>query len=150
MLSTLRPAPKHRHFDRQHNRLMRAADAVVPGPKRAERFYGWRVVQASFVLALFGWGLGFFGPPVFLSVIRESRGWPIVLISAAISLHFLVGALVGANLPALHRRFGASAFTKAGVAAMAVGLAGWSTASAPWQLFVAALFSGAGWATMSA
>ena len=41
-------------------------------------FYGWRVVQAAFVLALFGWGLGFYGPPVFLSVMRESRGWPLV------------------------------------------------------------------------
>ena len=119
-------------------------------PGRAERFYGWRVVQAAFVLAMFGWGLGFFGPPVFLSVIHEAHGWPLVLISAAISLHFLTGALVAANLPALHRRFGASAFTKAGVAAMAAGLTGWSAASAPWHLFVAALFSGAGWATMSA
>ncbi len=117
---------------------------------RARTFYGWRVVQAAFVLAAFGWGLGFFGPPVFLSAIRETRGWSIALISSAISLHFFVGALVGANLPALHRRFGAAAITKAGVVAIAAGLVGWSTAAAPWQLFVAALASGAGWATMSA
>ena len=71
------------------------------------------------MLAVFGWGLGFFGPPVFLSVIRESRGWSLVLISAAVSLHFLVGAIIGANLPALHRRFGAAAITKAGALAMA-------------------------------
>jgi MFS family permease len=129
---------------------MAAAHAAVRSPKRADRFYGWRVVRAAFVLAMFGWGLGFFGPPVFLSVIRESHGWPIVLISAAISLHFLIGALVGANLPALHRRFGATTSTKAGVVAMAAGLIGWSTASSPWQIFVAAIFSGAGWATMSA
>jgi MFS family permease len=122
----------------------------MSNPKHADSFYGWRVVQAAFVLAAFGWGLGFFGPPVFLSVIHESRGWSVVLISSAISLHFLVGALVGANLPALHHRFGAAAITKAGVGAMAVGLGGWSTAEAPWHLFAAAIASGAGWATMSA
>jgi hypothetical protein len=27
-------------------------------------FYGWRVVAAAFVLAVFGWGLGFYGPPI--------------------------------------------------------------------------------------
>src|ERR1700730_13953735 len=41
---------------------------VVTAEKRAATFYGWRVVQAAFVLAIFGWGLGFYGPPVFLSL----------------------------------------------------------------------------------
>ena len=37
-------------------------------------FYGWRVVGAAFVLAAFGWGIGFYGPPVFLSVVqRDAR-----------------------------------------------------------------------------
>jgi hypothetical protein len=39
---------------------------------RTRGFYGWRVVGAAFVLAVFGWGIGFYGPPVFLSVIRET------------------------------------------------------------------------------
>jgi MFS family permease len=128
----------------------RSRSEAVSKQKHAARFHGWRVVQAAFVLAAFGWGLGFFGPPVFLSVIHESHGWPLVLISGAISLHFLIGAVVGANLPALHRRFGAAAITKTGAVAMAAGLAGWSMANAPWHLFVAATLSGAGWATMSA
>ena len=34
-------------------------------------FEGWRVVSAAFVLAVFGWGLGFYGPPVFLKVLHE-------------------------------------------------------------------------------
>jgi len=113
-------------------------------------FYGWRVVGAAFVLGVFGWGLGFYGPPVFLSVLRETRGWPLALISTAITVHFLVGAVSGANLPTMHRRFGAAAVTKAGALAMAAGLLGWATAMAPWQLFVAALLSGAGWGAMSA
>ena len=102
------------------------------------------------MLAVFGWGLGFYGPPVFLSVIHESRGWSLVLISSAVSLQFLVGAITGANLPALHRRFGAATMTKAGALAMAAGIVGWATASSPWHLFVAATLSGVGWGTMSA
>ncbi len=113
-------------------------------------FYGRRVVGAAFVLGIFGWGLGFYGPPVFLSVIRETRGWPLALISSAVTVHFLVGAISGANLPGMHRRFGAAAVTKAGALAMAVGLLGWAMVVAPWQLFAAALLTGAGWGTMSA
>ncbi len=113
-------------------------------------FFGWRVVYASFVLAFFGWGLGFFGPPVFLSVIRQTTGWSVALVSAAVSVHFLAGAAVGACLPACHRRAGAAAVTRAGALSMAAGLVGWSIAAAPWQLFVAAALSGTGWGTMSA
>src|SRR5258705_8048248 len=90
-------------------------------------FYGWRVVGAAFVLAVFGWGMGFYGPPVYLSVIHETTGWPLALISTAVTAHFLIGAAAGANLPALYRRFGASAVTKAGAVSLAVGtLAGLS------------------------
>ena len=102
------------------------------------------------MLAVFGWGMGFYGPPVFLSVIREARGWPLALVSTAVTVHFLVGAVVGAHLPALHRRFGASAVTKAGAVCLAVGILGWATATQPWQLFVATVLSGAGWGAMSA
>ncbi len=68
---------------------------------RSITFHGWRVVAAAFVIAVFGWGIGFYGPPVFLSVVRETRGWPLILISTAVTVHFLIGAVVGANLPTL-------------------------------------------------
>ncbi len=113
-------------------------------------FYGWRVVGAAFVVAVFGWGIGFYGPPVFLSIVQSSRGWPLALVSAAVTMHFLVGAVAGANLPAIHRRFGLPVVTKAGALALAVGVAGWSLAVAPWQLFAATLLTGLGWGTMSA
>ena len=65
-------------------------------------FYGWRVVGAAFVLGAFGWGVGFFGPPVYLTVVQQTRGWPLVLVSTAVSFHFLVGAVTGARLSALY------------------------------------------------
>lgn len=118
--------------------------------KRTERFYGWRVVHAAFVLGVFGWGIGFFGPPIFLSVIHESRGWSLAMISAAVSLHFLAGTVTGANLPAFHRRLGLVTVTKVGSLLTAAGIVGWATASSPWHLFFVAALSGVGWGTMSA
>ena len=113
------------------------------------KFYGWRVVGAAFVLAFFGWGLGFYGPPVYLQAVREARGFSLAVVSAAVTLHFLAGAIVAANVPALYRRFGLPAVTKVAALALAVGVFGWAVAATPWQLFAATLVSGAGWAAMS-
>jgi MFS family permease len=116
----------------------------------APRFYGWTVVAAAFVVAVFGWGVGFYGPPVFLKAIRDARGWSVALVSAAITLHFLVGAVAVANLPKLYRRFGLAPVTVAGAVSLALGVAGWAFAVEPWQLFAATLFSGAGWVALGA
>jgi len=115
----------------------------------ARAFYGWRVAGAAFVLAAFGWGVGFYGPPVFLSAVHDGRGWPVVLVSTAVTVHFLTGAIAGANLPAIHRRLGVPMTTKAGALCLAAGVLGWSLAAAPWELFGAALISGAGWGATS-
>ena len=113
-------------------------------------FFGWWVAWGAFVLAVFGWGLGFYGPPVFLGVLHATRGWSLGLISAALTLHYLVGAVLAARLPALHARFGLARFTQIGTLAMAAGLLGWSLAAEPWQLVIAAIVSGAGWSATSA
>src|SRR6185369_3768220 len=93
-----------------------------------------------------GWGVCFYGPPVLLYAIHASRGWPLALISGAVTLHFLFGALVVANLRACYRRWGLPAVTRAGALAAALGIFGWCAAEQPWQLFAATLLSGAGWA----
>jgi len=113
-------------------------------------FYGWRVVGAAGVLAVFGWGLGFYGPPVYLHAVREARGWSLTLVSTAVTVHFLFGAAVVANLPRLYRRFGVPVVTKAGAVSLALGIFGWAVAREPWQLFAATLLSGVGWVTMGA
>lgn len=113
-------------------------------------FYGWRVVGAAFVLAVFGWGIGFYGPPVYLHAVQQARGWPLWLLSGAVTVHFLVGAGVVANLPWLHRRFGIPAVTRAGATAAAAGVVGWAVAEEPWHLLLATVASGAGWVAMGA
>ena len=112
------------------------------------RFYGWTVVAAAFVVAIFGWGIGFYGPPIFLKAVQDTRGWPVALVSAAITLHFLVGAVAVANMPKLYGLFGLPRVTVAGAVCLALGVAGWACAAEPWQLFVATLFSGAGWVAL--
>ena len=100
-------------------------------------------------LAVFAWGIGFYGPPVFLQTLHSSRGWSISEISAAITFHFLLSALLIAYLPEIHRKFGIAGTSFGGALLMAAGLVGWSSAWQPWQLFVAAIPSAAGWATTS-
>jgi MFS family permease len=120
-------------------------------PSRVKlNFFGWRVVAGAFLLAVFGWGLGFYGPPVYLHAVQQQRGWPLVQISLAVTMHFLIGAVVVANLPQLYRRFGIATITKAGALSLALGLIGWSQAQQPWQLFAATVLSGAGWAATGA
>src|SRR5882757_2058813 len=123
---------------------------MVLGVITAAPFFGWRVVAGTFVLAVFGWGVGFYGPPVYLHAVQEARHWSVALVSSAVTLHFLVGAVVVANLPTLYRRFGLPAVTKSGAIALALGVLGWAMAREPWQLLLATLLSGAGWVAMGA
>jgi MFS family permease len=114
-----------------------------------KRFFGWSVAWSAFAIAVFAWGTGFYGPSVFLQTLHQSRGWPISQISMAITAHFLLSAIVIAYLPEIHRRFGIASTTFLGAAVTAVGLILWSNSREPWQLFVAAIPSGAGWAMTS-
>ena len=112
-------------------------------------FFGWQVVAAAFTIAVLSWGAGFYGPPIFLEALHTARGWPLPLVSAAITVHFLLGAAIVARLAGLHRRFGVARVTQAGAVLTAIGLLGWGSAREPWQLFLAMPFSGAGWALTS-
>lgn len=113
-------------------------------------FFGWRVVTATFILAIFGWGVGFYGPPIYLQMVVQRTGWSVTLVSTAVTLHFLVGAAVVANLPRLYRLSSVPVVTVTGAAFLAVGVGGWSVADQPWHLFAAALLSGTGWVAMGA
>ena len=113
-------------------------------------FHGNTVIRAAFVLALFGWGMGFYGPPIFLHAVMARTGWSLTLVSAAVTFHFLFGAGVVACLPAIHRRFGIPATSTIGAVLLAAGAVGWALAEAPWQLFAAAMLTGGGWVPLGA
>jgi predicted MFS family arabinose efflux permease len=112
-------------------------------------FFGWKVVAVAFTIAAFTFGIGYYGPSVFLKVLHQDRGWSLSTISSAITLHFLVSAVLVAYLPEAHRRLGIATVTQAGIVALALGIFCWSLATAPSYLFAAALLSGAGWSATS-
>src|SRR5215472_18006143 len=99
-----------------------AASNPAAASVRKSTFYGWHVVAAVFVLATFGWGLGFYGPPVYLHAVREARGWSLATVSTGVTVHFLFGAIVVANLPRLYKSFGVAIVTKVGSIALATGI----------------------------
>ncbi|MCK1545693.1 MFS transporter [Bradyrhizobium sp. 179] len=113
------------------------------------RFAGWSVVWVAFTVAAFAWGIGFYGPGVFLQTLHASKGWPIATISAAITTHFLVGAAIVVYLPEAHRAIGIARATMIGAVLTAAGIVAWSMTLSPWQLFAAAFISGGGWALTS-
>ena len=73
-----------------------------------------------------------------------------LIVSTGVTVHFLFGAIVVANLPRLYKSFGVATVTKVGSVALATGITGWALAREPWQFFAATLLSGGGWVTMGA
>jgi MFS family permease len=115
----------------------------------AERFFGWQVVWAAFALAAFAWGIGFYGPGVWLAALGTGRGWSVAAVSGAITLHFLASALLVARLPAVQARLGLVAMVRSGVLLSGVGVVAWALAPSPGWLVPTALLTGAGWAMTS-
>jgi MFS family permease len=113
---------------------------------QAKRFFGWQVAWAALVLGVFGFGVGFHGTGVYLRTIVDTKGWSVSLVSAAVTIHFLVAAAIIPILPILYRTIGVSQTTKLGAVMLALGVLGWAIADAPWGLFVVSTVSGAGWA----
>jgi MFS family permease len=109
----------------------------------------WRVAWAAFVVAMFGWGVGFYGPGVYLAALHRVHGWSIATISLAITAHFLVSAALVTALPDAYRRFGAASVTIAGALCAAAGAVAWTSAPQIWLLVPALLLSGVGWSAMS-
>jgi MFS family permease len=128
----------------QRSRGLRCRNVIL-----RDVFFGWKVVGAAFLAALFAYGTGLYGPTVFLHVLQKLHGWTIGTISAAVTVHFLVSAAVVSRLAEAHHRYGVAAVTRCGTALLCLGLLIWGWAQAPWQLFGAAMLSGAGYATMS-
>lgn len=109
----------------------------------------WKVVWVAFVVAVFGWGLGFYGPAVYLPTLHATRGWSIATLSTAITAHYLLSAALIAGLPEAYRRFGVGKVTIAGATLAGAGAIAWTNAQQPWQLIPALMLSGAGWAATS-
>ena len=106
----------------------------------------WTAAWVAFVVALFAWGAGFYGPAMFVHALHESRGWSISLMGMAVTTHFLLSAILVANLPRFHHRLGVTYATLGGTGLLAFGIVAWAAAPEAWLLFPAAALTAAGWA----
>ena len=112
-------------------------------------YRGWRVVAVCFLLAVFAWGFAFYGHSVFLAELQRLHGWPVVVISAASTLAYLVSAALVIFVNDAFRIFGLRLPVMTGVISMAIAGAGVGMVTSPWQLYAAYLLMSLGWATMT-
>jgi MFS family permease len=115
----------------------------------AALFYGWRIVGACFVIASIAWSLGLFGASVYLHAVSEMRGWPIGLISTAITCFYLVSAFSAPFVGTVINRFGPRAIVRGGAICLACSVASIGQVTAIWQIYLSFLVLGLGWASLS-
>ena len=112
-------------------------------------FYGWRIVAVCLVASVFANALGLFGAGVYLHALVEQNGWPTGLVSGAITLFYLVSALLLIPVGGILGRFGPQPIFALGISALAGGVAAIGHVAAPWQTYAAFLVMGIGWACLS-
>lgn len=110
---------------------------------------GWSVVAACGLIAACSWGLGFYGLGVYLEALHRLHGWPTSLISAAITLYYLVGALGLLIVGGILERRGPAVVMVFGSVAMGAAVVALGWLREPWQLFAVLAVMGTGWACLS-
>src|SRR5438552_12859490 len=116
---------------------------------RPRYFYGWTVVGATFVMAMFSFGLGFYGLTVYLASLQRLHGWSASTVSAPVTVYYVAGALLTAATSGLYERLGPRAVVIGGSIAMVSGVAALGIVARPWQLCPVFLVMSVGWGAMS-
>lgn len=120
------------------------------GPQMRSRVcYGWGMVLACMTAALIGNALGLFGLGVYLHAVIAANGWTISLVSGAVTLFYVISAVLLIPVGGAISRFGPRTVIALGGLAMAAGVAGIGQADAPWHVYLAFLSMGVGWACLS-
>lgn len=101
------------------------------------------------MVALCGWGFGFYGPGIYLASLHARWGWPTTLISSAVTVYYLCSATWIMFVGDAIERFGARRVVLVGAVAMAAGVLALPLARAPWQIYPGFLVMSVGWAAMS-
>jgi predicted MFS family arabinose efflux permease len=125
------------------------ASSHIAVDETSARYEGWRIVVVCFLVATFGWGLGFYGQSVYVAELHRLRGWPASLISSATTFFYLFGALLVAFVSEAIRAFGPRNCLLAGVVAMAAAAVLIGQVTEPWQLYAANAVLAVGWAGTS-
>jgi len=116
--------------------------------KVSAAYHGWWVVFCAFVVALYGWGLGFYGLSLYLVALHKTHGWSPATISSAITFYYVVGAFLVMQVGDVIVKRGARLVVLGGAALMGVGVLALTVIDRPWQLYLAFLLMIPGWAAM--
>jgi len=125
------------------------ASSYTRSPETSIRYDGWRIVVVCFLLATFGWGLGFYGQSVYVAELHRLRGWPASLISSGTTFFYLFGAALVAFVAEAIKAFGPRNCLIAGTFAMAAAGIAIGQVREPWQLYLANAVLAFGWAGTS-
>jgi len=112
-------------------------------------FYGWNVVGVTLVMALCSWGLGFYGPAVYLAALQRLHGWSAAAVSTPVTVYYLAGAVLVSRFGAAVARFGPRPVVATGTLTMAAAVAALGVVGQPWQLYPVFLLMAVGWAALS-
>lgn len=123
--------------------------SAPPIDETSIRYDGWRVVAVCFLMATFGWGLGFYGHSVYLAELQRLYGWPASLVSSATTFFYLFGALLVAFVSEAMRALGPRTCLLAGTAVMAIAAMLLGQVTSPWQLYAVYALLALGWAGTS-
>src|SRR3954466_9509037 len=107
--------------------------------KVGNAYHGWWGVFCAFVIALYGWGLGFYGLSLYLVALSKAHGWSPATISAAITFYYIVGAFLVMQVGDTIEKRGARVVVVAGIGLMGLGVLGLTVARQPWHLYLAFL-----------
>src|SRR5215470_12834837 len=129
------------------NMLNRIETSVTAA--RTGIYHGWLVVGAAFLIAFFGWGIGFYGPGIYLVALQQRHGWSTADISSAVTTYYLLGATLILFIGGVFERLGARRTISAGAIAMACGAVLLTLVSHPWHVYAAFGVMSCGWAAMS-
>jgi predicted MFS family arabinose efflux permease len=129
--------------------MMDASLTLPPVDENSRQYPGWRVVGACFLVATFGWAIGFYGQSVFLAELHRLHGWPTALISTATTVFYLFSAILVALVSDAMRRFGPRRCLLAGVGCSALAAFALGHIEQPWQLYAVYALMAFGWAGTS-
>ena len=113
--------------------------------KRTDKFPGWWVVSACFILLTFSSGLGFYGLAVYLQAFSRELGWSVSSISLATTFFFLVGGISGIPIAKFIAKHDVRIMIIGGATLAATALFSMRFVEQRWQLFVVYGFYSLGW-----
>ena len=101
------------------------------------------------IVAVVAWSFALYGPSVYINMLSQEHQWSIGVISAALTLSFLVNASVLSLVGSTIAKYGPRPVMATGAAIMALGLGCLGQVTKLWHVYAAFACMGLGWSCLS-